>query len=125
MPSSDRAAPVTARQPGPPAAERLIVVTGPRSEESLARVRMLYNVTQTVSKRVFLARGGGDPEPEGVLSFSGAEVPREILKALDDREALFVAAWRAQRVDRRVARRRGAFSNPEVSLKSRFDSNAK
>ena len=80
-----------------PAPEVLIVVTGQLPDEAASRLRERFRVTQSASPRVFLGRGQPDPgwpPPPGVHVFSTPDVPEEVLRALDAREALFVAAWR-------------------------------
>ena len=80
-----------------PAPEQLIVITGQLPDETVNGLRERYRVTQSVSKRVFLARGQPDPgwpAPTGVHVFSTPDIPDEILRALDPSESLFVAAWR-------------------------------
>jgi hypothetical protein len=80
-----------------PAPEQLIIITGQLPDETLHSLRERYRVTQSVSDRVFLVRGQpglGGPAPEGVHTFSTADIPDEILNSLDQRESMFVAAWR-------------------------------
>jgi ABC-type iron transport system FetAB permease component len=80
-----------------PEPEQLIVITGLVPDEVLDSLRERYRVTQSVSKRVFLVRGQLDlgwSAPEGVRTFSTADIPEEILNSLDQQEAMFVAAWR-------------------------------
>jgi len=61
-------------------------------------LREHHEVTQSVSKRVFLVRRDpselGVPRREGLHIFSTPEIPEEILSSLDDAESLFVSAWR-------------------------------
>jgi hypothetical protein len=80
-----------------PASEQLLIITGQLPDETLHSLRERYRVTQRVSDRVFLVRGQpgpGGPTPEGVHTFSTADIPDEILRALDQQESIFVAAWR-------------------------------
>jgi hypothetical protein len=79
-----------------PAPEQLIIITGQLPDKTLNSLRQRYNITQSVSKRVFLARGqpsASGPVPEGLHAFSTADIPDEILSSLDQRESIFVAAW--------------------------------
>jgi hypothetical protein len=79
------------------APEQLIIITGQIPEETLNSLRESYRVTQSVSNRVFLVRGQaslGGPAPEGLHTFTKADIPDEILSSLDQRESMFVAAWR-------------------------------
>jgi hypothetical protein len=80
-----------------PAPEQLIIITGQVPDEVLDSLRERYRVTQSISKRVFVVRGQPDPgwsAPEGVRTFSTADIPEQILNSLDKQEAMFVAAWR-------------------------------
>ena len=82
-----------------PPAEQLIIVTGQLPEGALKGLRERYQVTQSVSNRVFLVRAQpslGGPTPESLHIFSTAEIPEEVLNSLDERESLFVAAWRSR-----------------------------
>ena len=82
-----------------PPPERLIIITGQLSEGTLKGVRERYQATQSVSNRVFLVRaqgGLGGPTPEGLHIFSTTEIPEEVLNSLDERESVFVAAWRSR-----------------------------
>ena len=82
-----------------PVPEQLIIVTGRLSDEALKRLRQRCEVTQSMSSGVFLIRGEpglGGPTPDGVHVFSTPDVPDEILSSLDEREALFVAAWQSR-----------------------------
>ena len=80
-----------------PAPEELIILTGQLPDEVVTELREHYRETQSVSARVFLARGQPDrgwPPPAGVHIYSTPDIPEEILRSLDPRESLFVAAWR-------------------------------
>ena len=80
-----------------PAPEQLIIIPGQLPDEMLNSLRERYRVTQSVSNRVFLVREQpslGGPAPEGLHTFSTADIPDEILSSLDQRESIFVAAWR-------------------------------
>jgi hypothetical protein len=77
--------------------EQLIIITGQLPDETLNSLRERYEVTQSVSNRVFLVRGQpslSGPAPEGLHTFSKADIPDEILRSLDQRESIFVEAWR-------------------------------
>ena len=79
------------------APEQLIIITGQLPDETLNSLRECYKVTQSVSNRVFLVRGQpslSGPAPEGLHTFSKADIPDEILSSLDQRESIFVEAWR-------------------------------
>jgi hypothetical protein len=79
------------------APEQLIIIAGELPDETLNSLRECYRVTQSVSNRVFLVRGQpslGGHVPEGLHTFSKADIPDEILSSLDQRESIFVAAWR-------------------------------
>lgn len=79
-------------------AEHLVIITGKDPEQTLIRLR--HGITQSVSKRVFLIRGDPSvlnvPPQEDVHIFSTPDVPEEILNLLDDKESLFVSAWRTR-----------------------------
>lgn len=80
--------------------EHLIIITGPEPEETLMLLREHFEVTQSVSKRVFLVRGAQSglrvPKREGLHTFSTPDIPEETLRSLDDKESLFVSAWRTR-----------------------------
>jgi len=89
-----------------PVPELLIVITGQPTAETVNELRERYQVTQSASPRVLLARGQPDrgwPPPPGVHVFATPDIPDEVLRALDPAESLFVAAWqlRAQPKRRR------------------------
>lgn len=80
-----------------PEPEQLIIITGQIPDETVNKLRERYRVTQSVSNRVFLVRGQpseGWPALEGLYTFSTADIPDWILSSLDQRESIFVAAWR-------------------------------
>lgn len=83
-----------------PVPEHLIIITGKGPEETLMQLREHYDVTQTASKRVFLIRGDRSevsvPNQEGLHIFSTPDIPEEIFSSLDDKESLFVSAWRTR-----------------------------
>jgi hypothetical protein len=83
-----------------PVPEYLVIITSKEPEENLRWLREHYDVTQSVSKRVFLVRGDPSglsvPKREGLHIFSTPDVPEQILNSLDDRESLFVSAWRTR-----------------------------
>jgi hypothetical protein len=83
-----------------PIPEHLIIIEGKEPDEALMRLREHYEVTQSASKRVFLVRGDRSgrslPKQEGLHIFSTPDIPEEILSSLDDKESLFVSAWRTR-----------------------------
>jgi hypothetical protein len=83
-----------------PVPEYLVIITSKEPEENLRWLREHYDVTQSVSKRVFLVRGDPSglsvPKREGLHIFSTPDVPEQILNSLDDRESFFVSAWRTR-----------------------------
>jgi hypothetical protein len=93
-----------------PHSEFLVIITGPQPDEIRRGLRGRYQVTQSISTRVFLVRADATglqaPSPEGCQVFSQAHVPEEILESLDEGESLFVSAWLA-RLRQAPKRRRG------------------
>jgi hypothetical protein len=83
-----------------PESEHLIIMTGKEPEETLLRLREHFEVTQSVSTRVFLVRGDpygpSVPKREGLHIFSTPDISEEILSSLDAKESLFVSAWRSR-----------------------------
>jgi len=79
--------------------EHLVIVTGHAPEETSKRLGDDFDVTQRVSKRVFLVRPSATTrvsEVEGLHIFSTPDIPQEVLSSLDDKEFLFVSAWRTR-----------------------------
>ncbi len=77
-------------------AAQSLVILPDRELETLRRLRAAFDVTQSVSPRVFLARGepSGLADLEGARIFSNPEIPETVLIDLDEKERLFVGAWR-------------------------------
>jgi hypothetical protein len=92
------------------ASEHLVIVIDNQPEAIARKLREQFHVTQSVSPRVFLVRG--DPSNSGVLEgerfrvFATPLIPEEVLESLDDKEALFVSAWR-ERLQQSPKRRKG------------------
>jgi hypothetical protein len=79
--------------------DQLVILTGKEPEQATwIRFQEHYQVTQRVSRRVFLVQAVAPnpnvPEWEGVHLFSTPDIPDEILHSLDEKESLFVSAWR-------------------------------
>ena len=79
------------------ATERLVILPD-REPETLRRLRSAFDITQSVSRRVFLARqepsGLSAADLEGVRVFAAPDIPEPVLLGLDEKERLFVGAWR-------------------------------
>jgi hypothetical protein len=80
--------------------DHLVIITGKDSDEILLQLREHCNVTQSISKRVFLVQEDpaqlNVPKWKGLHIFSNPDIPEEILNFLDDKESLFVSAWRVR-----------------------------
>jgi hypothetical protein len=77
--------------------EFLVILEPAAAEEALEHLRSGHQVTQIGSPRVVVAVSPGEAPPSpsipGVVAVSGGAMPPDIGEELDEREALFVAAW--------------------------------